>query len=352
MISKKSALHKLILGLYSLTLIACAAIPKLPTPTPSRLAPATAAEQPVHIIPLAAPLNKPNAEISGMAWYGDQLILLPQYPSRFNDSLFAIAKSDINAYLAGQNTNPLTAKPIPFSDAGLSTSIPGFEGFEAIAFVGERIFLTVESKPSLVSSKMLGYLVEGTVTPNLSRIRLSSQKLRIEPQAELSNTTDETIVAGSDRILTLYEANGSNVNPKPKAHVFELTTGLTPQPSIPFPNIEYRITDATPMDANGKFWVINYMFPGDAAKLQPAKDPIASKYGLGPTHAKSQAVERLLELQLTPSGVVLTDRAPIVLKLADDGQSRNWEGIAMLDQRGFLLVTDQHPNTILAFVGR
>jgi len=41
-----------------------------------------------------------------------------------------------------------------------------------------------------------------------------------------------------------------------------------------------------------------------------------------------------------------------VLKLADDGQSRNWEGIAMLDQRGFLLVTDQHPNTILAFVGR
>lgn len=352
MISKKSCLNPFIWGLYSLTLIACTAMPRLPTATPSRLTPAPATEQSVRTIALASPLNRANAELSGMAWYGEQLILLPQYPSRFNDNVFAIAKSDINAYLAGQNSNPLVPKAIPFSDAGLSTSIAGFEGFESIAFIGERVFLTVESKPSLMSGKMLGYVVEGTIAPHLSRIRLNGNKLRIEPQAELSNTSDETIVASSDRLLTLYEANGSNVNPKPKAHVFDLTVGLTPQPSISFPNIEYRVTDATPMDDTGKFWVINYMFPGDAAKLQPAKDPIASKYGLGPTHAKSQTVERLLELQLTPSGVVLTDRAPIVLKLAEDGQSRNWEGIAMLDQRGFLLVTDQHPNTILAFVGR
>ena len=32
------------------------------------------------------------------------------------------------------------------------------------------------------------------------------------------------------------------------------------------------------------------------------------------------------------------------------GVARNWEGIARLEGRGFLLVTDQFPDTILAFV--
>jgi hypothetical protein len=31
---------------------------------------------------------------------------------------------------------------------------------------------------------------------------------------------------------------------------------------------------------------------------------------------------------------------------------RNWEGIVRLDERGFLLMTDEDPDTILAFVPR
>ena len=39
-----------------------------------------ATETPVQILPLAAPLNTFEAEISGLDWCQNQLILLPQYP--------------------------------------------------------------------------------------------------------------------------------------------------------------------------------------------------------------------------------------------------------------------------------
>jgi hypothetical protein len=56
---------------------------------------------------------------------------------------------------------------------------------------------------------------------------------------------------------------------------------------------------------------------------------------------------------LTHEGIALADRPPLQLALSDDllGMiGRNWEGLARLDPRGFLLVTDTFPGTILAFV--
>ena len=38
-----------------------------------------------------------------MAWYGDKLILLPQYPSRYGNQLFALERQDILAYLRGES---------------------------------------------------------------------------------------------------------------------------------------------------------------------------------------------------------------------------------------------------------
>src|SRR5512138_133697 len=87
---------------FILILSACQTIPGLtaaaqvsPVPEP--------AEVEVRNIPLAGPAAGSNAELSGLAWYGDWLILLPQYPERFpsgpDGSLFAIAKADLLAFL-------------------------------------------------------------------------------------------------------------------------------------------------------------------------------------------------------------------------------------------------------------
>ncbi len=308
--------------------------------------PAVVREAAVTEIPLSGPVAKRDAEISGLAWYGDYLVLLPQYPGRFGDHLFALAKQDIIDFLDGALSGPLSPQPIPLIAPAL-TRIDGYEGLEAIAFLGDRAFVTIETSPG---PGMMGYLVGGRIAPDLSEIRLDTEHLvPIEPQARISNFSDEAILAWDDVIATLYEANGANVNPAPVAHRFDLD--LTPLGEIPFPNIEYRITDATALDDDGYFWAINYLFPGEIAKLDPAPDPLVAAYGVGATHAAGPVVERLVKFQYTAAGIKLAAVQPVQLHLLADGEARNWEGIARLDERGgFLLATDKFPTTILAFV--
>ena len=58
-------------------------VPTAPLPAIRAQALATADEQPIIAIPLASlaagPSTDPAAEYSGLAWYGNWLILLPQY---------------------------------------------------------------------------------------------------------------------------------------------------------------------------------------------------------------------------------------------------------------------------------
>jgi hypothetical protein len=315
-------------------------------PVPTGTAPPT--EQPVTTIPLSGPAAGAEAEFSGLAWYGDTLILLPQYPARFDGgadgALFALDKTAIAAYLSGEIEQPLDPRPIPFVAPGLDTSIPGFEGYEAIAFHGDQVFLTIEAA---TRDGMQSYVVTGAVAPGLIELRVEPSTLTEIPQpAQSPNKSDESLLVAGDAVLALYEANGVVVNQDPVAHRF--TLDLAPAGTLPFPAIEYRITDATALDAAGRFWAINYFFPGEP-ELKPAVDPIAREWGRGPTHEQYDYVERLLEFQLDAAGIHLVDRPPILLALiAED--ARNWEGIVRLDSRGFLLVTDKFPETILAFV--
>jgi hypothetical protein len=50
--------------------------------------------------------------------------------------------------------------------------------------------------------------------------------------------------------------------------------------------------------------------------------------------------------------IVLVDSPPMQMELLGSTQNdaRNWEGLVRLDNRGFLLVTDEHPKTILGFI--
>ncbi len=282
-----------------------------------------------------------------MSWHGDKLILLPQYPEHYRSGtdgeLFYLNKVDIIDYLEGRINGPLEPVEIPLTAPGLA-NIKGYEGLEAITVAGEQVFVTIEAKPD----KMLGYIISGRIAPDLSAMSLNISLIApIQPQADLPNMTDEAVVVAGRRLITLYEANGANVNPAPVAHLFDL--GLQPQGTISMTHLEYRITDATSMDDSGRFWVINYFFPGDTL-LNPAPDTLAEDYGEGPTHALNKTVERLVELQLSEDGIVLSDSEPIQLQLLGDSASRNWEAIARLDDRGFLLATDQYPETILGFV--
>lgn len=303
---------------------------------------ATAKEQPVELIPLAGAVADASAEVSGLAWYGDSLILLPQYPERFGEGdgvLFALPKADILNYLDGKSTAPLTPVSIKLNATGLKESIPNFQGYEAIGFHGNQVFMTIEAGKD---ADMRGYLVSGTIAENEIQLNVS-QVVEISLPIASENHTDEALVVTDDKVLTFFEINGAGLNPQPTAQVFDF--GLKPAAGISFPNIEYRVTDAVFSD--GKIWVINYFFPGDEDML-PKVDPLAQAYGEGSTHAQYDQVERLVELNYSDSGITLTDTAPIQMTLEED--ARNWEGLVLLDQRGFLVATDKFPGTLLGFI--
>ena len=307
-------------------------------------------EYKVRSIPLAGKLKNAWAEVSGLAWYGDHLIILPQYPGRFSleadGRIFAISKGRIQDFLDGHSRAPILPREIPFVAGGVEKKIKGFEGYEAIAFKGNRLFMSIESKPG---EQMMGYLISGEIATDLSALRLNTESLReIPPQAHLENMTNEALLVVKDRVVSLYEANGVNINSSPLAYIFD--PSLRGLGTLSFPQIEYRITDATSPDSEGRFWVMNFLYPGDRAKLKPAPDAWAATYGLGPTHSRSATVERLVEFQYTDTQILATRRAPIQLELFEDGRARNWEGLVRLDQRGFLLMTDRYPKTILGFV--
>ncbi|MBW2701184.1 MAG: hypothetical protein JRF33_10230 [Deltaproteobacteria bacterium] len=303
-------------------------------------------ETAVRIIQLDGPLAQDRSEVSGLAWYGDYLIILPQYPGFFSDgtsdAVFALHRSDILAVLDGSSGDPLEPIRIPFDDSALE-NIVSFQGYEAIAFLGDQVFLSIEAGSS---SSMTGYLVSGTIDPALASLTVHAAPVeQIASQSGLSNMAEEAILIAGTDLISIHEANGIAVNPSPVAHTYEPLSDTTG--TLAFPHIEYRITDATTLDADGRFWAINYFWPGDTM-LEPNTDPLVDQFGQGETHAENDYVERLVEFQYDHSGITLIPKPPIQLVLTDE--SRNWEGLVRLDDRGFLLMTDKYPETILGFV--
>ena len=330
------------LGLCSIFLLHHLKSPRTYRPA-SASSPLTAEEQPVINIEISGPLAEREAEVSGLDWYGDWLILLPQYPKRLGGNVFALQKSDILAFLNGETSEPLAPQPIPFQDEALGEQIAGFEGYEAIAFRGNQVFLTIEAE---TNSSAKGYVVQGTIAPDLSELTIDTTRLAESPsQSSSPNIADEALLLTDNKIISIYEVSGAQVNPAPQMHSFGFD--LAPLPSVPFPTVEYRITDATQLDEQNRFWAINYFYAGDR-DLLPQRDPLVVRYGRGPTHRQYPTVERLVEFTYSNRGIALTNTPSIQLELTDAG--RNWEGIARLNDQGFLIVTDKFPTTLIAFV--
>ena len=304
------------------------------------------------ILPLAGPVAAPDAEVSGLAWHGETLVLVPEEPDRFAPGdtlgLFVLEGEEIRAALAAGDGRFLTPRLLPCVAPGLIQLIGGFDGLEALALVGDRVFLAVEAKQP---GAMAGYLVGGRYDLAGGVIHVdAARRTPIPLGVDIFNVAVEALVGDGERVIAIVEANGRNLRPQPLAPAFALD--LSPLPPLPFPMIEYRVTDATAPDAEGRFWVINYFFPPDEAKLDPAADPEVARYGAPSWLTPHGGFERLLELQLTADDrIVRTDTPPLWLAPRPDGRLRNWEGIVRCGQ-GFLLVTDEHPATLLAYVPR
>jgi hypothetical protein len=304
-----------------------------PTPAIAPLVPQVIPpELPVIPIRLTRPAASGDSEFSGLAWYGETLVLLPQFPDGF---LYTLDKATILATIGTSNTIEPTT--IPFRVNG-ELDIEGFQGYEAIAFYENTVYLTIESASD---GRMHSHLISGTVSETGIEIDVSTL-VEIPQPVSVGNKADESIIMVDAQPMTLLEWN-SAANTNPVAHLFAPESATFTE--IPFPSIPYRVTDATTIDEQGRFWVINYLSPVDGSRRDTG---LLEQLNYRGTHRLYGHIERLLELQLVDDEIVLLDDVPLYLQLADE--ARNWEGIVRLDDLGFLLITDSYPKTILAFV--
>jgi len=303
----------------------------------------------VEVIPLKLPdrISAASFEYSGMGWFGDYMVLLPQYPEGKDFSrkpnLFAIAKQDLLAAITDPDLE-LPVRDIPIENSDLRSVIKGFEGFESILFVDQNVYMTIESR---AGDPMMGYLIRGVVNGDLESITLDVNSLvELRPFSSELNATFEGMTYWNGSLYVMYEHNSMRNVKQPVA--YQINPDLENIREIPFPVINYRITDATISDVDGKFWVMNYFFPGDT-HLAVDQDSLVEEYGEGKTYAENDPVERLVQLQIENDQISRIDQPPTYLQLLDNDIARNWEGLVMLDNLGFLLITDSFPGSVLGF---
>ena len=256
-----------------------------------------------------------------------------------------IPKNQIQDALRSNNSDPILPRQIKFTTPDYSSVIDGFDGLEAIAFQGKKVLISIEAESN---DTMVGYVAWGQIDPETFAVKIPKENLKkIETPIQISNMTYESIIIHNNRAVLIYEANGLNLQETVQQPVVSLLHFSAKK--MKSPNIEYRITDATRIDQNGRFWAINYFWPGDKKRLKPAADPIAETSGKGKTHQSSDVVERLIEFEIKDEIINFSDHEPIQLEL-DKDSPRNWEGIVRIDDIGFLIATDKHPEMILGFV--
>ena len=302
-------------------------------------------------IPLPGELASASMEYSGLAWYKDDLILLPQYPNGIwgnqDGLLYAINQDNLDKFLKDPTTE-LAVKSVLFDDGGLSKRLKGFEGFEAIVFIEDSVYMAIETRGG---DPMKSFIVKGSIESvegELKAILLDgSSQVELRVQNNNSNASYEALSSDGEFIYAFFEQNGKDQNANP--FVLRLDADLENQQEIPLDAISYRVTDATLIDGYGTFWMINYFFPGDT-HLAVDEDPISTRYGLGESHQQNEPVERLIKLISTNEGFQLADEPPLYLQLLENDEARNWEGLVRFGEQGFLVITDKFPDSILGYI--
>ena len=302
-------------------------------------------ERTPKLLKIGGLIKNSDEEISGMDWYNDNLILLPE---NLNGYVFAIKKSELDSRINGNDKTAIFPEKIKLNTPNYKELVPGFDSFEAIAFRGYEVYLTIEIK---FADSMSCLLARGHIDEKTLEITVPEQNLTvIDVPTYVDNMSYESLVIDKDRVIALFEANGDSLIKSPYA--LSINSSGNDVIKYPLSSINYRIADATRVDKNNRFWVINYFFPGDSKVLKPSNDILASKYGNGPSHSRSKRVERLIEYEIKNGKISLTKSAPIEIELEGEKTSRKWEALARYGNEGFLIATDKYPkpHTLLAFL--
>ena len=308
----------------------------------------------IRYLPLDAPAR---VEFSSLAWLGDELLLLPEKPDRFRPqgpigALFTLPRQAILDALDGRRSEPLKPKALPLVGSRIYATTESWgvtaAGFEAMAVSGQTLYLLIEGQSPQAQKDMHTYLVSGAIAPDHSQIVLDlSAPVELPQQAHFYNLSYESLTVVGDRLVAFYEVNTPALNPSPRAVVIDPATRAVT--TLPMSAVDARITDVTPPDERGEFWALSCCLLGEAL-IATDLDVIAQEYGLTVLTAPVHETPQFVPLRYTDQGIVRADQPAVSATWTDGTVFENWEGIARLDDRGFLIVTDQYPDTRLGFM--
>ena len=198
---------------------------------------------PIEIL-LTGEATERSLEMSGLAWYNDYLILMPQYVNESKPRFYYLKKSTINDWLNGNKEKPLNPSKIDIIMPDYFNSIKGYQGFEAICFIGNKAYLIIETKNN---DSMQSFIVKGSMDiKNKTLIIDPEKKVEILLPVNIKNMGYESILKYKYRLMVLFEANGINVNSDPKASFYN--SSLKQKGHISFPNICLLYTSPSPRD--------------------------------------------------------------------------------------------------------
>lgn len=290
-----------------------------------------------------------NAEYSSLCWYGDNLILLPQYPSYFRskidqDVIFMISQKNLSSAIKRKGKKVVETDMIKVVNNQVYKILPGYEGFEGICFDGEYFYLTVEYN----SNSNQAVIVKARLSEDNKELEiLNDEHLVLDLPANVFNASYESIFTYDNYIYVIYEANGTRINKNPIAK--RISKDFQTVENISFEAIEYRITDVTSFDKAGKGWALNYFWSGDANHYLPDEDVVPNKFA--EENNVDLGIERIIPLMITDNKIIYDkSRDPIYIKKELRDSSYNWEGIVTYRDNSFILVTDKFPKTELRFL--
>jgi hypothetical protein len=182
---------------------------------------------------------------------------------------------------------------------------------------------------------------------------------------------DEAIVATSNGLVVLHEANLPKIEPSeaigPHGRLLNPSALDLPPEPVQIDPFAFRVTDATRTDQNGEFWVLNYFWHGERdtdllPKTQDSWEAVAAcsgdyskkplpnwlPVGTDRTITKGDwSLEQITKLVYQEGKISCLGKRTVLEAYVQGG--RNWEGLVRLDDAGWLLAADMHTNVAFAF---
>lgn len=302
-------------------------------------------------VPILLDKNYDECEFSGLAEWGDHIILVAQNskddrgkPPKFEGNLFYAKKKDISD--ARDNGNTLPLRLLKIGDFNLLSQESGFKGIEAAVVVGDVIYLSVETENGLNECYVVkGEFVKGRDTSiKLEKAdgKLVKQLLKRQPEngKNKDNIGYESLawIPKQKELLAIFELNylkgvlaqGYNLSP-------DLKSGPT---AVDFDKRHFRITDA--FIKSDTLYALNFWYRNEKALVY---DELPKGY----------RIEDKMKFDFCQILSAVYDGKKYVWdtvgQLPDDA-NYNWEGLCPFDE-GFLLVSDDNKgkcNNALVYV--